>query len=85
MIKFIYYSLRNLIYYRKERSITNSQLHSIATNDDPKIYVTNILLTTVGLKVVDSKTEIPWYIPLSRIQRSWIRRAEKYGYRIGLR
>lgn len=74
------------MYYRKERDITYERLMNIATHDnDAKRAFTDAVLATVGLKTVDDDQDIvPWYIILSRIQRSWVKKASEHGYKVGL-
>ena len=88
MIKFIYYTYRNLVYYRKERVIDHRRVMDIATankGDDVKRTFTDACLATVGLMVVETDVDaVPWYMPLSRIQKSWVRQANEHGYVVGL-
>ena len=86
MLKLIYYSILNLWYYRKERSISHRMLMELATPSDD-IYIVrrntlNAILATVGLRISDKK--LPWYIPLSKIQRSWVKKAKELGYEVEL-
>lgn len=82
MLRFVYYSILNLLYYRKERQIPHRMLMELATpSNDLELTrrrTLNALLATVGLRVSDKK--ISWYIPLSKIQRSWIKKAKELGY-----
>ena len=88
MSRFIYYTFRNLIYYRKQRDIGHSRIMEVASEREEegiKNALTNSCLATVGLKVVeDDKDTIPWYIPLSKIQKSWVERVSNHGYKVGL-
>lgn len=81
ILKFIYYTYKNLIYYRHERSISSFDL---STQNDFKYHITNAMLETVGLKISENGNEIPWYIPLSAIQKSWIKKVKEYGYKVDL-
>jgi len=40
------------------------------------------MLATVGLRISDKK--IPWYMLLSKIQRSWVKKAKELGYEVEL-
>jgi hypothetical protein len=47
--------------------------------------LTNGCLATVGLKVVEDDADtVPWYIPLSRVQKSWVEQVSRHGYKVGL-
>ena len=88
MFRWIYYTYRNLTYYRIERAVGYFRVMDITserTLDGTKEALTNGCLATVGLQVVKNDRDIiPWYIPLSKIQKSWIERASEYGYKVGL-
>jgi len=52
---------------------------------DIKDTLTITMLAIVGLKIVDDKKDmIPWYIPLSSVQRSWVNTVHKNDYKVGL-
>ena len=58
---------------------------SARSQDSIKDALTNGCLATVGLKVVsDDKDTVPWYIPLSKLQKSWVEQVSKHGYKVGL-
>ena len=86
MLKLIYYSILNLWYYRKERGIPHRMLMELATpSNDVDIIrrrALDAMLATVGLRVSDKR--LPWYIPLSKIQRSWVKQAKELGYEVEL-
>ena len=87
-MKILYYTIRNLFYYNKQRKINqqryNEMLRARGTGTF-KDKLTEAMLASVGLKVVeDDKEKIPWYIPLSRIQKIWIEQVKKHGYKVGL-
>ena len=91
MLEFIYYSILNLCYYHKQRQIPHRMLMDIAAckgeNAREQILraTTNACLATVGLRIVDKDADtIPWYMPLSAAQRSWIQNVSKHGYKVGL-
>lgn len=90
MINIFYYTVKNLIYYRKERLDIPVYIDSLesaygSNAVESRRILTNIMLGSVGLKVIDSIEEsIPWYIPLSKIQKSWIDKVSKFGYMVGL-
>lgn len=88
MFKFIYYTWRNLVCYRHERSVDGKTINQLLLEDDMcevKIAMSNAFLSTVGLKVVtDASDQIPWYIPLSKIQKEWVATVTKHGYMVGL-
>ena len=88
IIKIVYYTYRNLIYYRIPRKISSSRLMDVTsshTAEDIKHSITNSCLATVGLKVAISDDDtIPWYIPLSKIQKDWIKLVSEHGYKVGL-
>lgn len=89
LFKTLYYNWRNLVYYRKARPVSGSFLREIKLAqcdgvDAVKRTMTNSLLASVGLKVVDSASEtVPWYVLLSRVQRSWVKTVSPY-YKVGL-
>ena len=86
MLKFIYYSILNLWYYRKERGIPHRMLMELATpSNDVNVVrhrTLDAMLATVGLRVSDKK--LPRYIPLSKIQHSWVKKAKELGYEVEL-
>ena len=86
MIRIIYYTWRNLWYYRRTRNIAHTHLMDMTIHDnDARRALTDACLATVGLKTVnDKKNTVPWYILLSTTQRSWIRVVSKYNYKVGL-
>jgi hypothetical protein len=88
MLKFIYYTIINLAYYNKEREVEHSRLMEVAAARGVKgtqDAVTSVFLAKVGLKIVENDMDtVPWYIPLSRTQRRWIKTVSKYGYKVGL-
>lgn len=86
MIKWIYYSYRNLVYYRKQRKISHQRLMAVVNQStNTKDTITDAMLATVGLKIVDSdEDKVPWYIPLSKIQKSWVNKTAEFGYKVGL-
>jgi len=88
MIKYLYYSIRNILYYNKHRQINRVKwLQFTRSNDinDTKLLLTNYMLATVGLKVSNgNKNIVPWYIPLSQVQKQWISLANNEGYYVEL-
>ena len=95
MLEFIYYSILNLCYYHKQRQIPhrmgNRMLLDIAACkgenalEQMRKAITNAFLATAGLRIVDNDADtIPWYMPLSAAQRSWIKHVSKDGYKVGL-
>jgi hypothetical protein len=53
--------------------------------EDGKKMLTNSVLATVGLKVVeDGKDTVPWYILLSAKQKSWVKTVAGHGFKAGL-
>lgn len=90
MFNWIYYTIRNLWYYRKQRAISHEHIMNIsranATLDEMQFTCSDALLATVGLKrVKDDKDTIPWYIPLSGPQRKLVASAKRWGDKVGLR
>ena len=85
----IYYNYRNLTYYREARQISSIHLVNIQapqTLAGVRLQMTNAFLATVGLTVVDRDEDtVPWYVLLSKVQRSWVRTVAKYGYKVGLK
>lgn len=80
IFKIAYYTYRNLVYYRVHRPIDR-----VLSTGNFRLDLTNNMLASVGLKVVsDDSQVVPWYIPLSRIQRDWIRDVSQYGFKVGL-
>jgi hypothetical protein len=52
---------------------------------DAKRCLTDVLLVSAGLCTVDDDNEtIPWYMPLSRLQKDRIKMVTPYGYKVGL-
>jgi hypothetical protein len=88
MLKFIYYTIINLAYYNKEREVEHSRLMEVAAARGAKEIgdaITSVYLAMVGLKIVENDMDtVPWYIPLSRTQKNWIKRVKEYGYKVGL-
>lgn len=88
MFRWIYYVFRNLIYYRVQRPVGNHRIMTIASarsTDDIKDALTEGLLATVGLKIVEDDADtVPWYIPLSKVQKSWVEQVSRHGYKVGL-
>lgn len=86
MLRFVYYNILNLLYYRKERQIPHRMLMELATpSNDLEVTrrrTLSAMLATVGLRISDKK--IPWYMPLSKIQRSWVKKAKELGYEVEL-
>jgi len=82
---FVYYTCVNLCYYRKSRLEEWSKFKSQEL-EDIKSEVTSRFLDSVGLKIVEeSKNNIPWYIPLSRKQKDWIKTVNDKGFKVGLK
>ena len=86
-----YYVLRNLVYYRFEHGVSPAlfdEMQMRAQGGDNayfKLALTKCVLSRVGLRVVDvAEDEVPWYIPLSAIQRDYRQMVEAYGYKVGL-
>ncbi len=74
----------NLYVHRREAILKRQDLLDGCLCADKRM-LTDAFLMTVGLVTVDSKDEaVPWYVPLSRIQRSWKRDAEEFGYLVGI-
>ena len=88
MLKYIYYCYRNLIFYRVERPINRGRLGLFCACSelvDYRYHLTNMMLASVGLQVADKDLDhIPWYIPLSNIQKQWISIANDHGYNVTL-
>ncbi len=83
-MKILYYMIINLIYYRKERDIDTKYLTKIrSVCSDTREEVTNAMLSRVGLRISYSDT-IPWYIPLSKAQKGWIKTVSEFGYKVTL-
>jgi hypothetical protein len=48
--------------------------------------LTTKFLATVGLKIIESESDkVPWYIPLSKIQKDYISMVGKKGYKVGIK
>lgn len=88
MLRWIYYTYRNLIYYRIQRQVGHQRVMDLAATrelDDIKNALTEGLLATVGLKIVERDEDtVPWYIPLSKLQKSWVEQVSRHGYKVGL-
>ncbi len=88
MFNWFYYTLRNLIHYRQERQISHAiynQMRESESEEDIKWHLTRVALATVGLKPIkEDENDLPWYIPLSRLQKSWVDRVNGHGYKVGL-
>jgi hypothetical protein len=90
IINVAYYSWRNLVYYRRERSIDarfRNQIKGSKSKDIAALrrLAADAFLATVGLKTVDSDADcVPHYIPLSKAQKSWARLVMRDGYKVGL-
>lgn len=83
MLKILYYNWRNLVYYRQEQLIDRRRMTNIAAGG--RRAITDAVLATVGLKTVDGdKNQLPWYILLSKIQKSWVSQANEHGFKVGL-
>jgi hypothetical protein len=94
-----YYVLRNLVYYRFEHGVSPALFDEMQAEADRiqaqggderdnayfKLVLTKCVLSRVGLRVVDvAEDVVPWYIPLSEIQRDYRQMVEVYGYKVGL-
>lgn len=83
MVKSIWYSLRNILCYRKPRKRSRLELN-LDIEDDITVlrrYLTMLYLDTVGL-VLDGTT--PPYTYLTRCQKTAIAKVGKFGYECGV-
>lgn len=90
MTRWVYYTFRNLWYYRMPREIDPEHAGNIVRPnfgiDGVKRSFTDAVLAAVGLQTVDDDADtVPWYIPLSRAQKNIIQSVSKFGYKVGLK
>jgi len=86
---FIWYSSRNYIWYRKPQMILVDDdvdfIEEAVTLQDTKNELTESLLRTVGLRIVEAQCDtIPWYVLLTDIQQRYVRMVSQHGYLVGL-
>lgn len=88
IVYFLYYTYRNLVYYKKMRKVDHSRhikLDKAEDTSSAKDELTSLCLASLGLKIVDNEFDtIPWYIPLSKKQKKWLKMVSDFGYKVGL-
>ena len=93
MIRWVYYSLRNLCYYRQARPIPGPMRRSLRDRlfqasrqgnyADVRYALTSIYLSHVGLRIADTPEQVT-NIPLSPLQREWADKVAAYGFSVSL-
>lgn len=84
MLRTIYYSIRNIVLYRKVRPIpTGRFVEDMYKTTDVGRTLTDCMLRGVGLKVVDDHDQLG-RVYLTRKQRKIIELVRQFGYKVGL-
>ena len=87
MIRVIFYSVRNILFYRqcvdKNPLEAFNELPKDRKLGDVQREVTDYLLSSVGLKVADTD-DLRW-IYLTRVQRDIVKMVQKHGFNVAVR